>query len=132
MVKGALPAMGMQHPDRPQHWPPHAEAEPEAQEEPEFQEGLLLGFDLGPAEHDLYYSNVKESLSAGDARSIRFVEFPRVSSTTPPYFWLWTPLYAPCLPKTQSQLPVQISRPYALYHEGPTQRHPNVALLQAC
>ena len=50
------------------------------EEEEAYEEGLLLGFDLGDVEHDLYYSNIKEFLSGGNAGNIRYVEFQRVGS----------------------------------------------------
>ena len=50
------------------------------EEEEAYEEGLLLGFDLGDIEHDLYYSNIKEFLSGGNAGNIRYVEFQRVWS----------------------------------------------------
>ena len=68
----------------------HAGAEPMEEEkgegkaeekaEEEIKEGCLLGFDFGEAEHDLYYSNIKEALATGDRWNIRFVEFQRVRS----------------------------------------------------
>jgi hypothetical protein len=71
----------------------HAGAEPMEEEkakrkaeekaEEEIKEGCLLGFDFGEAEHDLYYSNIKEALATGDWRNIRFVEFQRVRSRHP-------------------------------------------------
>lgn len=39
---------------------------------------MLLGFDFAPAEHDLYYSNIKDALAGDNPRNIRFVEFQRV------------------------------------------------------
>ncbi len=65
---------------------PADEAPVQAPEEEEaYEEGLLLGFDFGDIEHDLYFSNIKESLSGGNAGNIRYVEFQRVclSSSTP-------------------------------------------------
>ena len=51
------------------------------EEEEAYEEGLLLGFDFGDIEHDLYFSNIKESLSGGNAGNIRYVEFQRVCTT---------------------------------------------------
>ncbi len=65
---------------------PAEEAPVQAPEEEEaYEEGLLLGFDFGDVEHDLYFSNIKESLSGGNAGNIRYVEFQRVCLSPLPY-----------------------------------------------
>jgi len=63
-----------------------AEGAPDQAEEAEeaYEEGLLLSIDFGDAEHDLYYSNLKESLGGGNPINIRFVEFQRVCSCSLP------------------------------------------------
>jgi hypothetical protein len=57
-----------------------AESRAEERVEEQSEGGCLLGFNFGQAEHDLYYSNIKEALAAGDRKNIRFVEFQRVNT----------------------------------------------------